>query len=82
MLLALQEFEVQRIGRNLLEKSFGEIKEAICRLSEMKRLLEHDWSDKQETAQIDHTAARLQLKDNIAQFKVLKCQVLGEVTRS
>ena len=36
----------------------------------MKRLLEHDWSDKQEAFQLDHFAAKLANDRVKAQFKV------------
>ena len=44
--------------------------EAINRQQEIKRGLEHDWSDKQTAMQIDHAMAKLAVNNSLAQFKV------------
>ena len=65
-----KETKVLATGRDLITHSLKEIEEAIRRLKEIKRMLEHDWSDKQETIIIDHEAAKLQINPYKAQFKV------------
>ena len=68
----LQEQKTLLTGRNLLTNALQEMQEAIMRLREIKRALEHDWSDKQETMQIDHACAKLQIQPESAQFKVFE----------
>ncbi|ROT71025.1 tektin A1 [Penaeus vannamei] len=64
-----QETEVLRAGRALLTQTLQETEAQIKRLLEVKRLLEHDWSDKQEAFQLDHSAAKLVNHAVKAQFK-------------
>lgn len=65
-----QETVVLRTDRELLTQTLKETDDQIFRLLEVKRLLEHDWSDKQEAFQLDHSAAKL-VNDRLrAQFKV------------
>ncbi|XP_071550321.1 tektin-4-like [Panulirus ornatus] len=64
-----KESEVLRTGRNLLTQTLRETEAQIARLLEVKRLLEHDWSDKQEAFQLDHSAAKLVNETVKAQFK-------------
>lgn len=59
-----------RAGRALLTQTLQETEAQIKRLLEVKRLLEHDWSDKQEAFQLDHSAAKLVNHAVKAQFKV------------
>ncbi|XP_069981179.1 tektin-4 [Penaeus vannamei] len=64
-----KETEVLRAGRALLTQTLQETEAQIKRLLEVKRLLEHDWSDKQEAFQLDHSAAKLVNHAVKAQFK-------------
>ncbi|XP_037776989.1 tektin-4-like [Penaeus monodon] len=64
-----KETEVLLAGRALLTQTLQEIEAQIKRLLEVKRLLEHDWSDKQEAFQLDHSAAKLVNHAVKAQFK-------------
>ncbi|XP_042240604.1 tektin-4-like [Homarus americanus] len=64
-----KETEVLRTGRSLLTETLNETEAQIARLLEVKRLLEHDWSDKQEAFQLDHSAAKLVNQTANAQFK-------------
>ena len=57
-------------GRELVTKALGETEAQIDRLLEVKRLLEHDWSDKLEAFQLDYHAAKLVDKPYLAQYKV------------
>ncbi|XP_069956781.1 tektin-4-like [Cherax quadricarinatus] len=64
-----KEKEVLRTGRSLLTQTLQETEAQISLLLEVKRLLEHDWSDKQEAFQLDHSAAKLVNQTILAQFK-------------
>nr|XP_045594440.1 tektin-4-like [Procambarus clarkii] len=64
-----KETEILRTGRALLTQTLKETEAQIGRLLEVKRLLEHDWSDKQEAFQLDHSAAKLVNQAIQAQFK-------------
>ncbi|KAL7636210.1 UNVERIFIED_CONTAM: hypothetical protein RMT77_012967 [Armadillidium vulgare] len=73
----MKETEILRTGRSLLTKALNEIEEGIYRLSEIKRMLENDWSDKVEAMQLDHSAAKLQIRPFLAQFKPVS-EILNE----
>ncbi|MPC16110.1 Tektin-4 [Portunus trituberculatus] len=66
-----KEKETLRTGRSLLTQTLKETEAQISRLLEVKRLLEHDWSDKQEAFQLDHFAAKLANDRVKAQFKAV-----------
>ncbi|CAL4114741.1 unnamed protein product, partial [Meganyctiphanes norvegica] len=64
-----KETETHRADRALLQRSLDETNAQISRLLEIKRLLEHDWSDKQEAFQLDYSAAKLVQNPIDAQYK-------------
>ncbi|XP_063861389.1 tektin-4-like [Scylla paramamosain] len=66
-----KEKETLSTGRSLLTQTLKETEAQISRLLEVKRLLEHDWSDKQEAFQLDHFAAKLANDRVKAQFKAV-----------
>ncbi|XP_063859081.1 tektin-4-like [Scylla paramamosain] len=66
-----KEKETLSTGRSLLTQTLKETEAQISRLLEVKRLLEHDWSDKQEAFQLDHFAAKLANDRIKAQFKAV-----------
>ncbi|XP_076069703.1 tektin-4-like [Oratosquilla oratoria] len=56
-------------GRRFLTTCLKETRDEIERLREVKRLLEQDWSEKQEAFQLDHFAAKLDNASVMAQYK-------------
>ncbi|XP_068206548.1 tektin-4-like [Palaemon carinicauda] len=64
-----KENETLHTGRSLLTQTLNDTEAQIARLLEVKRLLEHDWSDKQEAFQLDHSAAKLVIESVKAQYK-------------